>query len=53
VTVELTLLSRVTYHGQEVTAPRLCGLPALLAGDLRRGFSTARLVEGLWPDEQP
>jgi predicted ATPase/DNA-binding SARP family transcriptional activator/tetratricopeptide (TPR) repeat protein len=52
-TTELTLLSRVTYHGQEVTAPRLRGLLALLAGDLRRGCSTARLVEGLWPDEQP
>jgi predicted ATPase/DNA-binding SARP family transcriptional activator len=53
VTTELTLLSRVAYHGQEVTAPRLRGLLALLAGDLRTGCSTARLVEGLWPDELP
>jgi predicted ATPase/DNA-binding SARP family transcriptional activator/tetratricopeptide (TPR) repeat protein len=53
VSTELTLLSRVAYQGREVTAPRLRGLLALLAGDLRRGCSTARLVEGLWPDEQP
>jgi hypothetical protein len=53
VTVELTLLSRVAYRGQEVTGPRPRGLLALLAGDLRRGCGTARLVEGLWPDEQP
>ena len=52
-TVELTLLSRVAYRGQEVTGPRLRGLLALLAGDLRTGCSTARLVEGLWPDELP
>jgi predicted ATPase/DNA-binding SARP family transcriptional activator/tetratricopeptide (TPR) repeat protein len=50
---ELTLLSRVAYRGREITGPRLRGLLALLAGDLRRGASTARLVEGLWPDEQP
>jgi predicted ATPase/DNA-binding SARP family transcriptional activator/tetratricopeptide (TPR) repeat protein len=53
VTVELTLLSRVAYRGQELTGPRLRGLLALLAGDLRRGCGSARLVEGLWPDEQP
>jgi len=53
VTTELTLLSRVAYHDQEITSPRLRGLLALLAGDLRTGCSTARLVEGLWPDEQP
>jgi predicted ATPase/DNA-binding SARP family transcriptional activator len=52
VTVELTLLSRVAYRDQEVTSPRLRGLLALLAGDLRTGCGTARLVEGLWPDEQ-
>ena len=50
--VELTLLSRVAYRDQEVTGPRLRGLLALLASDLRTGCSTARLVEGLWPDEQ-
>ncbi|HVK20565.1 MAG TPA: BTAD domain-containing putative transcriptional regulator, partial [Actinokineospora sp.] len=52
-TTELNLLSRVSYRGQEVTGPRLRGLLALLAGDLRSGCGTARLVEGLWPDEQP
>jgi predicted ATPase len=53
VTTELTLLSRVAFRNQEITGPRLRGLLALLAGDLRTGCSTARLVEGLWPDEQP
>jgi DNA-binding SARP family transcriptional activator len=53
VTTDLTLLSRVAYRDQEVTGPRLQGLLALLAGELRSGCSTARLVEGLWPDEQP
>ncbi|WP_020573795.1 ATP-binding protein [Actinopolymorpha alba] len=52
-TIELALLSRVAYAGQEITGPRLRGLFALLAGDLRTGCSTSRLVEGLWPDEQP
>ena len=51
--IELALLSRVRCRGQEITGPRLRGLFALLAGDLRTGCSTARLVEGLWPDEQP
>jgi predicted ATPase/DNA-binding SARP family transcriptional activator len=53
VSIELTLLSRMAYRDQEITSPRLRGLLALLAGDLRVGCSTARLVEGLWPDEQP
>jgi predicted ATPase/DNA-binding SARP family transcriptional activator len=52
-TIELTLLSRVAYRDQEIAGPRLRGLLALLAGDLRTGASTGRLVEGLWPDEQP
>ena len=52
-TIELTLLPRVAYRGREVTSPRLRGLLALLAGDLRTGCSTARLVDGLWPVEQP
>ncbi|WP_377269942.1 ATP-binding protein [Peterkaempfera sp. SMS 1(5)a] len=52
-TTDLTLLSRVAYRGQEVTAPRLRNLLALLAGDLRTGCSTERLVAGLWPDELP
>ncbi len=50
---DLTLLPRVAYRGQEVTAPRLRGLLALLAGDLRAGCSTERLVAGLWPEELP
>ncbi|MFB7508215.1 ATP-binding protein [Streptomyces broussonetiae] len=52
-TTELTLLPRVACRGQEVTAPRLRGLLALLAEDLRSGCSTGRLVEGLWPDALP
>ncbi|MEU9474605.1 BTAD domain-containing putative transcriptional regulator [Streptomyces sp. NPDC048191] len=52
-TTELTLLSRVACRGREITAPRLRGLLALLAGDLRAGCSTGRLVDGLWDDEQP
>ncbi|MEW1773194.1 BTAD domain-containing putative transcriptional regulator [Streptomyces sp. NPDC086777] len=52
-TPELTLLSRVACRGREITAPRLRGLLALLAADLRTGCSTGRLVEGLWPDELP
>ncbi len=51
--VELVLLSRVAYRGVEVAGSGMRGLLALLAGDLRTGSSTARLVEGLWPDEQP
>ncbi|MFJ5731697.1 ATP-binding protein [Streptomyces paradoxus] len=50
---ELTLLSRVAYRDREITAPRLRGLLALLAGELRSGCSTARLVDGLWQDELP
>ncbi|MBK3574478.1 AfsR/SARP family transcriptional regulator [Streptomyces sp. MBT65] len=52
-TIDLTLLPRVVCRRQEVTAPRLRGLLALLAGDLRTGCSVERLVEGLWPDELP
>ncbi len=51
-TIELVLLPRVAYRGREITSPRLGGLLALLADDLRTGASTARLIEGLWPDEQ-
>jgi predicted ATPase/DNA-binding SARP family transcriptional activator len=53
VTIELTLLSRVAFRDQEITSRRLRGLLALLAGDLRTGASSGRLVEGLWPEEQP
>ncbi|WP_371661741.1 BTAD domain-containing putative transcriptional regulator [Streptomyces sp. NBC_00280] len=52
-TADLTLLPRVAYRGQEVTAPRLRALLALLAGDLRTGCGTERLVAGLWPEELP
>ncbi|SED13465.1 Predicted ATPase [Amycolatopsis tolypomycina] len=52
-TIELVLLPRVAYRGREITSPRLGGLLALLADDLRTGASTARLIEGLWPDERP
>ncbi|MEZ0091397.1 BTAD domain-containing putative transcriptional regulator [Streptacidiphilus sp. EB129] len=52
-TTELTLLPRVALRGQEITGPRLRGLLALLAGNLRGGCSVARLVDGLWPEEQP
>jgi hypothetical protein len=53
VTTELILLSRVAFRDREITGPRLRGLLALLARDLRWGCSTARLMAGLWPDEQP
>ncbi|MFE0043644.1 ATP-binding protein [Streptomyces albireticuli] len=51
--IELTLLCRVSYRDQEVTAPRLRGLLALLAGEPRTGCSTACLVDGLWTDNEP
>ena len=51
--MELTLLSRVAYRDHEITSPRLRGLLALLATDLRTGASTTRLVDGLWPEDQP
>ncbi|WP_236796601.1 BTAD domain-containing putative transcriptional regulator [Amycolatopsis sp. GM8] len=50
---ELILLSRVAFRGQEITGPRLRNLLALLAADLHTGCGTARLVDGLWPDEKP
>lgn len=50
---ELRLLGRGVCRGQVVAGARLRGLLALLAGDLRAGCSTGRLVEGLWPEEQP
>ena len=50
---ELTLLSRVSCRGREITAPRLRGLLALLAEELSAGCGTARIVEGLWPEERP
>jgi len=53
VSIELTLLSRVSYAGREISGSRLQGLLALLAGDPHAGCSTSRLVEALWPGEQP
>src|SRR5947208_11665946 len=53
VTTELVLLSRVSYGGLEITGSRLQGLLALLAEDPHVGCSAARLVDALWPDEQP
>jgi len=53
VTIELALLSRVSYREQEITRPRVRGLLALLAADLRTGCGTTRLVEALWPDARP
>ncbi|MFJ2192096.1 ATP-binding protein [Kitasatospora sp. NPDC087861] len=52
-TIELTMLSTVSCRGQEITAPGVRGLLALLAGEVRGGSSSGRLVEGLWPEEQP
>ena len=50
---DLVLLPRVSFRGREVAGPRLQGLIALLAGDLRTGCGSGRLVEGLWPDTRP
>jgi predicted ATPase len=50
---ELIVLSRVSYRDRDVSGPRLRHLLALLAADLRTGRSSGRLIEGLWPDEQP
>ncbi|MGV9242835.1 ATP-binding protein [Streptomyces sp. NPDC003710] len=52
-TTELTFLARVAHRGREISGPRLRGLLALLADEPRAGCSAARLVDGLWPDEQP
>ncbi|MGY0230913.1 ATP-binding protein [Longispora urticae] len=51
--VELILLSGVALRGQEITGPRLRGLLALLATDLRAGVDSARLIDGLWPEDGP
>ena len=52
-TIELTLLTSVSHRGREITAPRIRGLLALLAGELRSGRGAGGLVEGLWPEERP
>jgi predicted ATPase/DNA-binding SARP family transcriptional activator len=53
VTVELALLSRVSYGSLEITGSRLQGLLALLAENPRAGCSTPRLLDALWPGEKP
>ncbi|MFG1926519.1 BTAD domain-containing putative transcriptional regulator [Cryptosporangium sp. NPDC048952] len=52
-TVELVLLPRVAFRGVEVVGPRVRHLLALLAGELRSGQSSERLIDELWPDERP
>ncbi|MBV6700094.1 AfsR/SARP family transcriptional regulator [Kitasatospora aureofaciens] len=52
-TIKLSVLSAVSFRGQEVTAPGVRGLLALLAGEVRGGCSSGRLVAGLWPEAQP
>jgi predicted ATPase/DNA-binding SARP family transcriptional activator len=53
VTIELALLSQVSYGSLEITGSRLQNLLALLAEDPRAGCSSSRLVDALWPDERP
>ncbi|ROP42513.1 ATP-binding protein [Saccharothrix texasensis] len=50
---DLVLLSGVSFRGREIAGPRLRGLLALLAADLRAGCGAGRLADGLWPDERP
>ena len=52
-TVDLTLLSGACFRGREIPGARLRGLIALLAGDLRTGCGTGRLIEALWTGDQP
>ncbi|RGD56837.1 AfsR/SARP family transcriptional regulator [Kitasatospora xanthocidica] len=52
-TIELRVLSTVSCRGEEVTAPGLRGLLALLAGEVRAGCGRGRLVDGLWPEGRP
>ncbi|MFD4656978.1 BTAD domain-containing putative transcriptional regulator [Kitasatospora sp. NPDC058444] len=52
-TIELRVLSTVSCRGEEVTAPGLRGLLALLAGEVRVGCGRGSLVDGLWPEEGP
>lgn len=51
-TTQLRLLSEVSYRGRGITGPRLHGLLALLAHDLRAGRTSARLAAGLWPESE-
>ncbi|MEU8236226.1 hypothetical protein AB0C12_42110 [Actinoplanes sp. NPDC048967] len=50
---DLVLLSRTSFRDQEIVGPRLQALIALLAGALRTGCGTGRLIEGIWPDHRP
>ncbi|MBD0670228.1 AfsR/SARP family transcriptional regulator, partial [Streptomyces sp. CBMA156] len=52
-TIELRVLSTVSFRGEEVTAPGLRGLLALLAAEARSGCGRGRLVDGLWPEAGP
>ncbi|SNS60177.1 Predicted ATPase [Asanoa hainanensis] len=52
-TVELVLLPRVAYRGQEITGSGPGGLLALLADAPSTGASTNRLVADLWPEKRP
>ncbi|GIJ66654.1 ATP-binding protein [Virgisporangium ochraceum] len=52
-TPDLVLLSRVSFRGRDLAGPRLRGLIAMLAADLRTGCGTGRLIEALWPDGRP
>ncbi|HJP80049.1 MAG TPA: BTAD domain-containing putative transcriptional regulator [Pseudonocardiaceae bacterium] len=51
--IELALLSRVSYRDVELTGSRLRGLLALLATDQPTGCSTTRLIDALWPEDRP
>ncbi|MGW7448892.1 AfsR/SARP family transcriptional regulator [Kitasatospora sp. NPDC054795] len=52
-TIELRILSTVSCRGEEVTAPGLRGLLALLAREVRGGCGRGSLVDGLWPEDGP
>ncbi|MEV4539617.1 BTAD domain-containing putative transcriptional regulator [Asanoa sp. NPDC049518] len=53
-TVELVLLPRVAYRGQEITGSGPQNLLALLADSTSTGgSSTGRLIEDLWPEKRP
>lgn len=52
-TVDLVLLSGVSYRGTEIAGSRVRDVLALLAAHPRADCSTTRLAGALWPDEQP
>jgi hypothetical protein len=49
VATELILLPRVAFRGNEIAGPRLQGLLALLATELRADAGTGRPVDGCGP----